>query len=232
MSSDREHIADPFLTSSPAEPANAWWRARRQVADATRELIQRFTESRADARQLEALAERIRGLTAGLSSDRETMGFSAFANEGGHGDNDQIVNEINPVIGHANPIAPPLEVWFEDGKCKSTVCFPYQYEGPPNYVHGGCIAAVFDQLCGVAQTREKVPGVTGTLSVRYMAPVPLNETLTALAYVDRMEGRKIFVKGEMYCDDRQVASCEALFIRWKEGAYEDIEGNSRFGDKA
>ncbi len=223
MVTDKENILDPFADANPAAPATVWWQARRSVADAIRELIQQFSESRTGEDHLLALADNIQKLSADLSNDRGSMGFSAFVQEGGHGVNDQIMNEINPVIGHSNPIAPPLEVWTDGDSVKSQVNFPLQYEGPPNCVHGGFIAAVFDQLCGCAQMRIKEPGLTGTLSVRYMLPVPLNKAVFTQAYVDRREGRKIFVKGEMFCEGQQVASCEAIFIRWKENAFEDLE---------
>ena len=51
------------------------------------------------------------------------------------------------MIGYANPIAPPVDVWSEVGEngqleIRGRVAFDYQYEGPPTCVHGGVIAAL------------------------------------------------------------------------------------------
>ena len=59
----------------------------------------------------------------------------------------------SPVIGFANPVAPPVEVWAvegEDGQreIRGRVTFGYPYEGPPTCVHGGVIAELFDELLG------------------------------------------------------------------------------------
>ena len=59
----------------------------------------------------------------------------------------------SPMIGFANPVAPPVEVWAvegEDGRreLRGRVTFGYPYEGPPTCVHGGVIAELFDELLG------------------------------------------------------------------------------------
>jgi hypothetical protein len=43
----------------------------------------------------------------------------------------------SPVIGLANPIAPPVEVESVAGGLNGRVFFDNQYEGPPGCVHGG-----------------------------------------------------------------------------------------------
>ena len=84
----------------------------------------------------------------------------------------------SPIIGYANPIAPPVEVWLgenEDGEPEihGRVTFDYPYEGPPTCVHGGVIAELFDELMGAANVIAEKPAMTGTLTVRYRKPTPL-----------------------------------------------------------
>ncbi len=55
-----------------------------------------------------------------------------------------------------------------------TACFDWAYEGPPTCVHGGVIAEVFDEVLGAANIVAGVRAMTGTLTVRYRKPTPLN----------------------------------------------------------
>jgi hypothetical protein len=57
----------------------------------------------------------------------------------------------SPFVGSLNPLAPPLIVDMVDETIVATGVFGDQYEGPPGYVHGGVIAAVFDEVLGFAQ---------------------------------------------------------------------------------
>ncbi len=75
--------------------------------------------------------------------------------------------------------------------------FGVAYEGPPGHVHGGFLAAAFDEVLGMAQSLTGNPGMTGTLTIRYRRPTPLLTELVFEAYVDRVEGRKIFTHGTL-----------------------------------
>ena len=56
------------------------------------------------------------------------------------------------------------------------------------------------------------PGVTGTITIKYRNLTPLNTILKLKGWVDRVEGRKNFLKGEMWAGDTLTAECEGLFI--------------------
>ena len=67
----------------------------------------------------------------------------------------QDIFPTSPVIGFANPVAPPVEVWAVEGEngareVRGRVTFGYAYEGPPTCVHGGVIAELFDELLGMS----------------------------------------------------------------------------------
>ncbi len=68
----------------------------------------------------------------------------------------QDIFSTSPVIGFANPVAPPVEVWAVEGEkgwreVRGRVTYGYAYEGPPTCVHGGVIAELFDELLGMSQ---------------------------------------------------------------------------------
>ena len=51
----------------------------------------------------------------------------------------------------------------------SRVTFGPPFEGIPGHVHGGIVAAAFDQLFGYLQVKRNTGSLTGELTVRYRA---------------------------------------------------------------
>ena len=47
------------------------------------------------------------------------------------------------------------------------------WEGPPGHVHGGYVAYLYDCVMGHHNIAVGVPGMTGTLRVRFRRPTPL-----------------------------------------------------------
>lgn len=120
----------------------------------------------------------------------------------------------SPVIGPRNPVAPPAV--FEpqpDGSITGWFDGAPQYNGPPGFVHGGVIALVFDELLGVVAVVRGAGAMTGTLTVRYRRPTPIQRRVALRAWLDRVDGRKVFIRGEMLVDDEVTAEAEGVFIR-------------------
>ena len=135
------------------------------------------------------------------------------------------------MIGYANPLAPPVELWTvlgEDGQreLRGRVTFDYQYEGPPTCVHGGVIAELFDEMLGSANLITERAGMTGTLTVRYRRPTPLLVPLDVSARVTGSEGRKLFVWGGLYNSGELTAEAEGIFIEVNPGRMLDIVTNN------
>jgi len=119
----------------------------------------------------------------------------------------------SPVIGFANPIAPPVVVESSDDGLVGRAWFDYPYEGPPTCVHGGVIAMVFDEILGAANIATGSPGMTGTLTVRYRKPTPLRTALRLEARTVGVDGRKIRTWGAIWCEDVMTAEAEGIFIQ-------------------
>ena len=123
----------------------------------------------------------------------------------------------SPMVGFANPIAPPVDVWAVRGEggqreIRGKVTFGYQYEGPPTCVHGGVIAELFDELLGLANIIVGQAGMTGTLKVRYRRPTPLLAPLELVSRFTGREGRKIFTWGGIYYQGELTAEADGIFI--------------------
>lgn len=125
---------------------------------------------------------------------------------------------FSPVSGRSNAIAPPVNLTVVEGPggahVEGDVSFGPAYEGPPGHVHGGLIAAMFDELLGFAQLG---PGFTATLTVRYLRPTPLNRRLRLRAAVEHVAGRKRVVRGSCELDGTVLAEAEGLFIAPRSG---------------
>ena len=65
------------------------------------------------------------------------------------------------MIGRANPLAPPIALELDDDRIVGRVTFGAAYEGPPGCVHGGYVAAAFDEVLGATQSLSGAPGMTG-----------------------------------------------------------------------
>jgi acyl-coenzyme A thioesterase PaaI-like protein len=116
------------------------------------------------------------------------------------------------MLGHANPLAPPVRVVQEGDRMYAIATFGSAYEGPPGCVHGGYVAAAFDEVLGATQSLGGRPGMTGRLAVSYRSPTPLNTELRFEGWVAKVEGRKTFTEGTLHAGDRLCAEAEGLFI--------------------
>ncbi len=128
----------------------------------------------------------------------------------------------SPVIGPANPVAPPAEFWAVTGEngmreIRGRVIFGYPYEGPPTCAHGGMIAALFDEMLGSANIIANHAGMTGTLTVRYRKPTPLLTPLDLEARCTGTERRKVFTWGGLFHDGELLAEADGIFISMEPG---------------
>lgn len=121
------------------------------------------------------------------------------------------LTERSPVTGASNPAAYPLRLRFGDTTVAHAV-YTEQHEGPAGGVHGGVMAASFDEVLGIAQMATGSAGYTGTLEVRYLAVTPLHTVVTIEAGVDRREGRKLRMWARSTADGEVTAEATGIFV--------------------
>ena len=119
---------------------------------------------------------------------------------------------FSPMIGRYNALAPPITIDVVDGAVHGTGNLDAAYEGPPGCVHGGVIAALFDELLGVANISAGVGAMTGTLTITYRSPTPMKTDLTFYAKVEGVDGRKVRTRGTIHAGDRLCAEADGIFI--------------------
>jgi acyl-coenzyme A thioesterase PaaI-like protein len=190
------------------EPQRA---AVRRAADATRVAIDKIVGSMAPVEVLEEVVARIEEATAALAKHPQHRAY-AFAETSLAGDPSAFFDN-SPIAGLANPLAPPVNLRIDGDKVVGDVEWNGAYEGPPGCCHGGHIAAAFDEVLGLAQDLAGQSGMTGTLTIRYRRPTPLNVRHRFVGRFDRIDGRKIYTSGELYDPEGNVlAEGEGLSI--------------------
>lgn len=193
--------------------------ARAVAAAAVRDLIHAFAGHDADDATLAAIASAATALTEQLDASpvRDRLALMRAAIESGtdptfpamtagSGFSDRAVG------GGTNPTSVDIEVGFEGEEVVATVVLRRAFEGAPGRAHGGIVAAAFDDITGFIIGRLQEPAFTGELTVRYLAPVPVEETLEIRARLDGRERRKLFISGEARAGETVVATCHAIYI--------------------
>jgi acyl-coenzyme A thioesterase PaaI-like protein len=104
--------------------------------------------------------------------------------------------------------------YFRDGKeqLRARVWFGPETEGPPGHAHGGSIAAVLDEVLGLAAWAAGYPIVVGNLNVGFRSLLPLQQVVTVETGIVSAEGRKIMVHGRIFSGGTVYAEGECLCI--------------------
>jgi thioesterase superfamily protein len=201
-------VDGPAASTTGEEPLNRLAAAMRRIAGVAVALPLSDEAAAAAAAEVGALADRLEAAAPAQKRTRLQPTTEGHA---------QDHFPTSPVIGFANPVAPPVEVWAVSGEggqreIRGRVTFGYQYEGPPTCVHGGVIAELFDELLGLANIIVGQAGMTGTLNVRYRRPTPLLAPLELESRFTGREGRKIFTWGGIYYQGELTAEADGIFI--------------------
>lgn len=208
---------NPFSSEEITPPFNDEWVAKRRVASTIKQLTEALVTSSPSIEEMHTIADKLEVAAADFRGSSRIYGRRSWAETGEHGSYGQISHELNPLSGWSNPIAPPINCWIEDKRALATCECGWAYEGPPGSVHGGIVSAIFDQFLGMAQILGGQPGMTGYLHVNYRQRTPLNTPLKLEAQLERIEGRKTFMRGEMYANGEMTADCEGLFVQPRGG---------------
>lgn len=179
------------------------------LAQSVRELIDATLATDADESDLLAAQQQVEAATAVLRSRQRDHTLGVGLDPDG-----EPLSWGNVAIGTRNPVAPPLDV-VEDSPDHAhlDVELGAAYEGAPGHVHGGYSALVLDHLLGVVASfgRLETAAATGTISLRYQRPTRLGH-LHAEAAVERTDGRKIFVAGQIADNEGVTVTAEGVYF--------------------
>ncbi|PWD41736.1 thioesterase [Gordonia paraffinivorans] len=188
------------------------------IAESVRELIDATVRTEVDETDIAEARRLIEAATAILRKEQLPGAFGIRFNADG-----TKRSWGNAVLGRRNPIAPPVVINHEPDLSWTEVELGAAYEGPAGLVHGGVLALILDQLLGSTAEYQQVPGMTGTLTVRYRSATPLGR-IRGEARVNRVEGVKTFVTGSISVGDKVTAEAEGIFIlpKWARGEKSEV----------
>jgi len=116
------------------------------------------------------------------------------------------------VAGWLSPVGIELDLREDGDDVVADVVFGRAFQGAPGRVHGGMVAAAFDDITGFVLARVRTPAFTGQLTVTYRAPVPVETEVEFRARLREETGRKLFVSAEARLADRVLATADVTFI--------------------
>ncbi|QYG92618.1 PaaI family thioesterase [Iamia sp. SCSIO 61187] len=213
MSDDQTHlVTSPRVAAQSDADISPRREALRRIAAANRDLIADMVGTEVPPDDLVAVAEELEALAARFRQDRPRSMYEGMGEAALSGGDFGSFFDHSPMIGLANPLAPPIRLEFGEDSVVGKVTFGAVYEGPPGTVHGGFVAAAFDEVLGSAQSFSGAPGMTARLTVNYRKPTPLHTPLEIEGRFDRREGRKVFTTGRIVADGVVTAEAEGLFV--------------------
>jgi hypothetical protein len=203
----------PWTVEPEPDPETAF--EEKRLAEEMRRIIDRLIVVRPTAEELKRAADTARDFADRLEALPVVVG-TGMIGESGLAPNDHLRH--SPLAGVSNPIAPPmtLERVEQDGRTITvgSVSFGAAYVGPPGHVHGGFVAAMFDELLGRSQGSA---GFTAWITTTYRLPTPLFRDLELKAWIESVDGRKRIIKGTCHLGGTLLTEAEGLFIAPREG---------------
>ncbi len=202
--------------------------AAAELGQALRETIMALVASEVSDADLLDAASRARQITELLGRSVRPLNQVAAIDDLVTG-----IRSFSPVVGRANPMAPPLQFSPQGDGVISFTMLDRRFEGPPGYVHGGITALLFDEALGRAAASADRWGMTASLSVQYSGAVPLDAELVITARVSASDGRKTALEGWIALasdPEKHLASASGLFIQPRHDTHAKYFGSLVDGD--
>lgn len=100
-------------------------------------------------------------------------------------------------------------------------------KGPPGHAHGGSLAALLDDAMGTAAWLAGYSVVAAEIKISFREMLPLLHVVRVEAWVEKVEGRKVYTRGKVFASDGKVFSeGSGLFIALTQEKLAEL-GNKR-----
>lgn len=117
--------------------------------------------------------------------------------------------------GAENPASMKIPSTFDENNQR--VFFEYifgkNYEGAPNYVHGGILSAILDEAQGVLCHHIGYFVMTDSLSIKYLKAVPLDTPVLLEAYSTIRKRKRLYTRASIY-DKNSGSKLVESSARW------------------
>lgn len=111
------------------------------------------------------------------------------------------------VCGEGNKDGLQLRIRRDGDKgVKTEFVADHRYRGWANYLHGGVIGLIFDELLGWNAVYLGYDAVTARMEVRYRRPIPLGSRVTFQGTVEKESRRILEMRTHAYLEDGSLAA--------------------------
>ena len=121
--------------------------------------------------------------------------------------------------GDENPAGVGMRMERDGERVYGSVTVDRRHEGAPGYAHGGAVTTVLDDALGMLLFVLRRPAVTARIEVDFRAPAYLGRPFDVEAWVDEIDGRKLWMRAEMCEAGETVAAARALFLEVDPGHF-------------
>jgi len=121
-------------------------------------------------------------------------------------------DELSFIGGPSSGMSMGFTYRREGDETVAETSFGRAFEGPPERVHGGAVAAAIDESMSQILLLVGQPAYTVQLSIAFRAAAPLDQPVRFRSRLVRREGRKLFITCEGSSAEGVFAEAEGLFI--------------------
>jgi len=174
---------------------------------------------------MKSLRAMLDGLTAAVPSDADIAVLAGQFRDIGERlsryavpEAEQWAGRFFDIPGRGQAMAPPIAFdELAEGRARARVTLGRFYVGG-GAAHGGVVALVLDEFLGrLLNSDADRPVRTAYLHVNFRKLTPIETELTLTGRLDRRDGRKFFLSGELSAGHLVVADAEGLFVAPREG---------------
>jgi len=103
----------------------------------------------------------------------------------------------------------------EDGTVVGSFFADQKFEGYSGIIHGGIIATLLDSVMTHCLLMQKIPALTGRLSIKYSTPIQTGTIVKLEARIVDQFHKMFILEAKALVDGKRVASAEAKYRSMK-----------------
>jgi len=119
------------------------------------------------------------------------------------------------MCGDENTCGVQAKFFVEGNTVRARLTLPCHLNGYKNIAHGGVVAGLLDETMGWAATvfgHKRTFYVTGELTIKYIAPIPVGEEIEIHCRLIKDAGRIAYGEGELSYNSKVCARAKGKFI--------------------
>jgi acyl-coenzyme A thioesterase PaaI-like protein len=136
--------------------------------------------------------------------------------------------------GDENPAGIGMRMERDGERVRGSVTLDRRHEGAPGYAHGGAVSTILDDALGMLLFVLRRPAVTARLEVDFRRPAYLGRPFDVDAWVDEVDGRKLWMRAELREQGEVIAPARSLFLEvdpahFARGVERSVQGEQGLG---